>query len=306
MAEAMPKKERIEITPPHYDDIAIVIVTYNPDQSFYERVDAILDRFKAIIIVDNSAPGIIQISRLNHQKIHIHVNNSNLGLGVALNTGCERALELGFNWAVTLDQDTELYPEYLPSMLHAWSKCRERPPILGCNYLNISRSGYKFTRSDISLTKHKTTVITSGCLTHLPTWAFLGKFRGDYFIDAIDHEYCLRARRSGFDIVINYQCLMDHTIGEPTQTHKLFGAFSPYNHSSWRTYTSTRNTMRTIIDYAASEPSWCVRKLAGLAVELLAIFFLEDKKVIRLKAFAYGLAHACTGKMGMPEIPYSS
>lgn len=290
-----------EITPPCYDDITIIIVTYHPNESFYEHATALLDQFKSIIIVDNSGPGVFQTERLASDKIHVNLNNRNMGLGAALNIGCEKALTLNFRWAVTLDQDTQLSPDYLSEMKSAWTECDQKPRILGCNYLNISRSSYKFRPSKTPVVRPKKTVITSGCLTHLPTWALLGKFRADYFIDSIDHEFCLRARRSGYCVAVNHQHLMEHVIGEHAEYHRYFRWLSPYTHSPWRTYTRTRNTVTTMKDYAKFEPVWCIQKLAGLSIDILAITFLENKKLARFRAFIDGFLDGFRGKMGSPD-----
>lgn len=290
-----------ELCAPHHDEVALVVVTYFPDDSFYDRAILAAHQFRVVIIVDNSGAETGQFSTLECDNIQIILNQNNQGLGHALNTGCRRALELGCKWVVTLDQDTELNSSYLPEMLSAWARSKCRPAVYGCNYYNVSRSHYRFRPSGTSLTEERKTVITSGCLMHLQTWSCLGEFKSDYFIDSIDHEFCLRARGAGHCVAINLQSLMVHTIGEKAKYHRAFKKFSPYTHSVWRVYTLTRNTTRTIIEYATAEPIWCIRQIAGLSFNMLAIIFLEPKKVTRLKAFATGLAHGYQNKMGVPH-----
>ena len=288
------------ITVPSRDDVAVVVVTFYPDASFTERVKTLTDQFAMVIIVDNSGPAAGAIAQLEQQHLQTIANSENVGLGRALNMGCDRARELGFNWAVTLDQDTVLAPDYLPSMLAAWTMLPTATPILGCNYFNVSRSAYRFTPSQTPHAKQALTTITSGCLTHLPTWAVLGKFREDYFIDSIDHEFCLRARKAGYPIAVNQQPLMNHTIGENTHALKLLGKLKPYTHSVWRTYTTTRNTLRTMVVYAGSEPAWCIKKTVGLVLEFLAIIFFERQKNARIRAFSLGIRDGYRNKMGAP------
>ena len=177
----------IETCLPLYTNVAVVIVTYYPDDSFIHRLGLVIDQFESVVVVDNSVQRSFLGSQLESEKICLIRNQENLGLAEALNIGCRAALELGFEWAVTLDQDTELDENYLCEMLSAWSASELSPVIFGCNYYNVSRSHYKFTPTIAPFTRAKKTVITSGCLMSLSTWSYLGGFSGDYFIDSIDH-----------------------------------------------------------------------------------------------------------------------
>ncbi len=294
----------IEMCLPSHTNVAVVIVTYCPDDSFIHRLRLVGDQFKLVVVVDNSVQTSFLGSQLESEKIRLIRNQENVGLAEALNIGCQAALELGFEWVVTLDQDTELGENYLCKMLAAWSASALSPAILGCNYYNVARSHYKFTPTVAPFIQTRKTVITSGCLMNLSIWSNIGGFRGDYFIDSVDHEFCLRARIAGFCVAVNLQSLMVHQIGEAVNYHKLLKKYSPYSHSVSRVYTKTRNTLRTAVDYFSSEPVWCIKQLCGLSVDLLAIVFFESDKKIRLRAFGSGLADGCSNKMGDPPIRY--
>jgi rhamnosyltransferase len=244
----------------------------------------------------------VYLAEFEADTLEVIQNEANEGLGNGLNAGCALALERGFHWAVTLDQDTELYADFLNGMLEAWQVTSPLTAVLGSNYFNVSRSRYRVPPTDSPQVREQVTVITSGCLTHLPTWSAIGGFRGDYFIDSIDHEFCLRARRAGFVVAINSRPGMSHNIGDKLEYGASIARFLPYRHSVLRKYTSARNSIRTVIDYAFSEPLWGIKKVADILLQLFGILFLEPDKPQRLRAFFLGIMHGCKGRLGsVPE-----
>ena len=290
------------ITPPDADNTALVVVSYNPDTFFIERIKVAASQFGRVFLVDNSEAEQLDLEPLDPGKFKITFNMENVGLAKALNMACEQARDFGFDWVVTLDQDTELYMDFFRSMQVAWKQAPSLTALLGCNYYNVSRSAFRVPPTDLPNGLVQTTVITSGCLTYLPTWSAVGMFREDYFIDSIDHEFSLRVRQAGFVVAINTQAGMKHVIGNQLEYHAPVARLAPYRHSIWRKYTSTRNSLRTVIDYGTREPLWCAKKLLGMFVELMAIIILEPDKRLRLRAFFMGLVHGYQGRLGSVPI----
>ncbi|MFT5484282.1 MAG: rhamnosyltransferase [Halieaceae bacterium] len=286
------------LVPPSTDNTALVVITYKPDGLFIERIQGAASQFGKVVLVDNSESEQLDLRQLDPGMFDITRNGKNIGLAKALNLACERAKKLGFDWVITLDQDTELYPGFFPGMLDAWSQSSSLTALLGSNYYNVSRSAFRVPPMDLPHIRRQTTVITSGCLMHLPTWSAIGMFRGDYFIDSIDHEFCLRVRQAGFVVAINSRVGMKHVIGNQMTYLAPIARFAPYRHSVGRKYTRTRNSLRTIIDYGTREPRWCAKQALGMLVELIAIIILEPDKRLRLRAFSLGLLHGWQGKLG--------
>ncbi len=164
--------------------------------------------------------------------------------------------------------------------------------ILGCNYTDsAAKESPRF--SDGGYVRECRTVITSGSLMCLSVWRELGEFRGDYFIDGVDHEICLRARANDLLIARHGQVLMQHQIGEASQGV----SFLPYVQPAVRMYYSTRNGVRNIIEFASSEPLWATRKVVAIAWEgLVAVLSapIGQRKSGRLG----GLVDGVRGSMG--------
>ena len=101
-------------------------------------------------------------------------------------------------------------------------------------------------------------LITSGTLINLNNFERIGKFREDFFIDHVDHDYSLRAQRMGFTIARTTGQLMVHRLGalrfrRPWQalgTKKMLNYYSPL-----RRYYQLRNFLALARGYEAEVPS---------------------------------------------------
>jgi rhamnosyltransferase len=177
-----------------------------------------------------------------------------------------------------------------------------RPVLLGCNYYSVSRRTHKVLPDAAAAPLPVTTVITSGTLMHLATWHSLGRFREAFYIDAIDHEICLRARSAGCAVALYRGPMMRHSIGEEYSSGNWLGRLRPYRHNPLRDYTNARNTTRLLLEYLWREPGWCLRRSLGFTAEVLAVLVFESSKLHRLKCLVVGIGHGITGNMGvLPE-----
>src|SRR4051812_37127020 len=90
--------------------VCAIVVAYFPDEKFNERLQAVLPQVARVVVVDNTPPGSaapkLADSLKDPAKVHLISNRANLGISAALNQGLHHALEAGFKWALTLDQDT--------------------------------------------------------------------------------------------------------------------------------------------------------------------------------------------------------
>jgi rhamnosyltransferase len=143
-----------------------------------------------------------------------------------------------------------------------------------------------------------TLVITSGTLTSVAAFRQLGPFREEFFIDLVDFEYCLRARRAGYRILVSCQARILHRVGAKSQARVAGISLSPTNHSPLRKYYLFRNTVRVIGAYGGSFPHWLLYQLAALLEIFLGILFVEDGKSRKLRACLIGVWDGIIGRMG--------
>jgi rhamnosyltransferase len=290
---------------PGYVNICAVLVTYFPDGHFLERLDKIRSQVNGVVIVDNTgevnpAPF---LNELGARKIEMIRNRDNLGIGEALNQGLQRAEALGYEWAVTFDQDTWVRPELVETLIRIYEQQPrpERVGIIGCNYEdeNLGTSPHQH-RVDGPASVEAVSVITSGSLLSLVTYSAAGPFRADFFIDYVDHEYCLRLRKLGYKVILATKPLMVHALGEASELN-LLGLVKLIltNRSPLRRYYMTRNGLLVVGRYFLSEPLWAIETLGSiLGFALLKIPFEKKQRWKKIRATAYGAIDGLLSRTG--------
>lgn len=101
----------------------IIIPTYNNELTLADVIQKVLpfvDRVEQLIVVnDGSTDGTSAILSTFSDRITLVDIFPNNGKGNALKTGFRKAIELGFDYAVTLDSDGQHFPEDIPAMIEA-------------------------------------------------------------------------------------------------------------------------------------------------------------------------------------------
>ena len=290
---------------PTRENTCAIIVTYHPDNDFPQRAKIAVDQFDLTILVDNGSIGeelrMLQEMALN-SDIELVENGINVGIAAALNRGCRAAFASRYEWVVLLDQDTLISPVMLSVLADVFLGVENQKTMLGSNYHDAhkGRDFISCTGND-AVYRERKTLITSGTLMSLEMFREIGEFREDYFIDSVDHEYCLRARRHGYRVIISCQPLMTQRIGAGAENGRRQHRFMSFNHSAQRKYFIARNTVATAKLYLFQEPAWSVRQGWRLAMDLTSIILYEKNKARKLRAFLMGLFHGIFGKMGPIE-----
>ena len=99
--------------------VCVIIPTYNNGKTLKRVVDSVLGYTSEIIIVnDGSTDATSQILEQYSQLIQIyHTHNS--GKGVALRNGFQKAQELRYNYAITIDSDGQHFASDIPKFIEA-------------------------------------------------------------------------------------------------------------------------------------------------------------------------------------------
>ena len=272
---------------------AAVIVSYHPDDAFGDRLAKLRGQFAAVYWIDNTPGAAAESDHAKDLDVKYLSRGENVGLGTALNMGCSAALEDGFAWVVTFDQDSACADDFLRRHIAAWREAGPSTFVLGCNYVQGNNLDKPRFRAGDYVVACKT-VITSGCLMCLQAWDELGRFRDDYFIDGIDHEICLRGRSAGLTVARHGRVLMKHHIGARSANYRLL----PYLHSPVRKYYGMRNGTQNILRYARSEPLWALRKAVTLVWEILIALLFEPDRRKKMRAMYRGLRDGLASRMG--------
>jgi len=274
------------------DPVCAVIVTYFPDPAFSERLRQLLPQVAEAVIIDNTPQNSIAPCLLaavqGMGKVIVIRNPINVGIAAALNQGLEFASKAAYEWILTLDQDTLCQPDMVQTLITVAKACKPTPLVVGSNYLDPQNNRTKVQTGGAASFLEQKTVITSGGLVNVRLATAIGGFREDYFIDQVDHEFCLRARANGHMIIITRKPIMVHSVGLSGGVSLPFLGILP-NHPPLRKYYIARNTVVTIATYWRREPVWCLRRLVRLILGLVNMAVLEQNRYSKVRAFAMGI-----------------
>lgn len=289
------------------DSVCAIVVAYFPDKEFDARIRGLLPQVARVVIVDNTPDeSTVPCLRKRFQdaaKVHLIENRANHGISTALNQGLKYALKEGYKWVLTLDQDTLCYADMVDTLLKVAKACDLKPAVIGGNYLDPRNEGPFVPTGGAEDFLEQKTVITSGCLVDADVAATIGGFREDYFIDQVDHEFCLRMRTRGHKVVISCKPVMNHSVGRPGGARLPFLGVLP-NHPPLRKYYIARNTAIMVADYWRQEPAWCLRRSVRLLLGLLLMATLEKQRLAKVRAFAAGFLDGVHRRMGPCKRPF--
>ncbi len=289
---------------PHKSNICAVIVTYHPDNKFSERVSLILPQLDHVIVVDNSLDKSVQQALQDiksHSKISLISNGANLGVATALNIGIQWAQEHSYQWVLTLDQDT-IPEDFMVNTLiqtYEMQRCKKEIAIIGPNYIDTNTHKIRHRPRSVANRSwiEKKTVITSGGLMSLTAFAQIGPFRDEFFIDTVDHEYCLRARSKGYKLILVLKPLMKHSIGKMELC--CFPGLPwikryTFNHPPFRCYFIVRNNLIVIYEYLVKDPIWAFCRLFSLLGKIGVICLFEKHRLEKVKFILLGIYDGLT------------
>lgn len=281
--------------------VCAVVVAFLPDSGFEERMLGLLPQVGMLVIVDNAPHHSFLRESLQclgtEDRILVVENKVNLGIAAALNQGLEIALKQERKWILTLDQDTECYPEMVETLVQVYEGCQIEPAVIGGNYFDTRNRQFKVEAAGQTECLEQKTVITSGSLIDAVLAQKVGGFRADYFIDQVDHEFCLRVRSHGYRVVISRKPVMDHSVGRPGGPWLPWFGVLP-NHPPLRKYYIARNTAVTVVKYWRREPDWCLRRTVRLMLGFFLMATLERQRLAKIRAFVFGLMDGILLRMG--------
>ncbi len=288
--------------------ITAIVTAYHPDELLRGVVDSALAACEAVIVVDNTpregeqAVAAEPLRGLEDPRVTILGDGGNLGLAAALNLGIA-ALSEQTEAVLLLDQDSVL-PD---GLIESLAKDLDDPSIgiVGPSPVDAtSGKRYETLAGRHQQIDDRDIVITSGMLIRREALAKVpGGFREDFFVDYVDVDFCLRARRGGVRIVRDLSLEMPHSIGD-VRMHRFLGKSVKVGHQAgWRHYWNTRNGVVLIREHIRHNPVWAVANALFLARWFLYIVLFEPKRRSHGTAFLRGLADGLTGKIARGYIP---
>ena len=280
------------------------IVSWCPDSGqLRQTASHIVSQVEGVLICDNGTPGLDQVlaSELEGWRVTesrdvfrqggsdflILRNETNRGIASGLNQLCACAEELGYDWILTLDQDTQC-PENMISALSAYTA-----PDVGIVAAGVLYEGAESIHPQRKGIREAGWVITGGSLTSIQAWRAVGGFDEPMFIDSVDQDFCIRLKQAGYRILENNDCLIHQPLGR-MKLKKFFGrTVQVTHHSPKRKYYMARNAVYLDRKYGKNKAGAFNRKL------LLKTLIYEKDRIHKIPSILRGIRDG--KKLPLPE-----
>ncbi len=263
-------------------NILAIIVSYNPDNKILKLYNSIKEQVDELIIVDNFSFDKNSKKLLNElsKEVTVIYNDKNLGVAAAINQGAKYAVEKGYKWLLTLDQDSEFFPDTYKTLINSYEKQEDKDKvmIIAPSYrektYNDKTDIQTFDGNEV-FWKEDNFIITSGSLIKTECFKIVGFFEEKLFIDFIDYEFCLRLRKNGFKFKTAKKIFFIHSLGNKEENSRS------YNYSYVRRYYIARNAVYVAKKYFFFKPfrmtALFIKRGLMIPVIFKVIFFEKDK-----------------------------
>jgi rhamnosyltransferase len=272
-------------------------------------------------------------------RIDLLRNEENLGIAAAQNQGIARALESSeCRYVLLSDQDSLPAPYMAERLRQAFSGVSQPGPVPGLppgtgmqrpalpiaavgprsidmrtgdrsvliidngvwpeRLLLPRRERRKWERASTPL--EVSFLLASGSMIPAEVFRSLRGMRGNYFIDHVDTEWCLRARSAGYRLLVVPDAFLYHRLGDRVRRLWLFGVRQVSYHTPLRDYYMFRNTLLMMRDLPLNRV-WRVHFLARLVMFAGYFLTLGDRRLERLRHMWMGIRHGLRGISGRLE-----
>lgn len=266
-----------------------VIVTFNPMiDRLQKNIDEAYKQVDKLIIYDNFSMNIDDVKSLCKEKnIELIQYDKNYGIATPLFDSVIYADELGYEYILTLDQDSYASANMVDELLNVINK-DNNIAMVGARAVDERRTNEEGdAETDNIIDTHR--LITSGALSRVKAILEVGNYNKELFIDYVDFEICYRLFIKGYKLYKCNSAILNHRPGNPV-SHSFFGfKITTENYSPFRLYYFMRNATYCKNTYQDLLPSNEFEFLKFYRLKTgLKILFFEKDKIKKFRALAQG------------------
>lgn len=263
------------------DKILAVVVAYNPD---IEEVKGNLDSYAPY--VDRTLLWCNSPISLDYPNVELCGDGTNRGIPEALNYAWHYAEENGYQWLLTMDQDSK------------WENFSDfRDLALGGSVpegIYTPRIFEQEVPGDFIPTNE---LITSGTLQSIRDVRAAGGWGTDFFLDAVDVDFHIRALRAGIKVYKLGKGHLIHHMGDVVVKKFLGKPYTTVNYSPKRLYGIYRNHWIVIRRYPEFAQHVKAETLHSYSFRIPRIILGEKDKFKKIWAIFKGTVAGLTYKI---------
>lgn len=279
--------------------VDVILVCYNPDlNELNHNFSSSFSMFNNFVVIDNSDAEEVRTKVSDYctrQGLYYISHGYNMGIAKAQNVGIEFLLNKGSDYISFFDQDSLVPENYVKRMDEAARYLTEKNITVGSiNPLPVDSFTNKPFKAKISEERNignyiyeVNQVISSGQMISSKVLEQVGGMEEGLFIDAVDTEWCYRAKSRGFGHFVVSNLKMIHTLGNDR------GKFMGVNYkisSPIRLYYQTRNLF-LMLTRGYFPSYWKVRNLALIIFRLVVFSIKGPERTRRVHYILKGILH---------------
>ena len=281
--------------------VAATVILYNPDEiSLLLNISSYINDVDKLYVIDNSdfslSSKIVEyFLSINHIE---YINlRGNKGIAYALNYAAISAIKAGYDWLMTMDQDSKATPSMVNKLMSFVYDNRNK-------HLGIVAARPIFTDETVEVSlipkyEYVDVVISSGNVINLAAYEEIGGFENKLFIDSVDTDFCLSLHLFKYKIIQLNTALFLHRLGDCKRKYFLgFIKMTPTFHSVVRRYYITRNRYYLFDKYKYEFRDWIRREKYKNYKEFIMILLYEPNKWKKVLAIYKGWKDARKGVFG--------
>ncbi|RMI13271.1 glycosyltransferase family 2 protein [Cellulomonas triticagri] len=296
--------------------VVAVVVTYRPDVAATTvLLRALAPQVDHVVLVDNGSDARAVdalrdvVADLRGELVEL---GRNLGIARAQNLGIERARAHGATTVLLSDQDSVPEPDMVARLRDGLARARAehgRVAAVGPVTVDERNAGAPLLFSDHRWGPRRATVpqvdgalvpatflIASGCLVDVAVLGEVGGMNEAWFIDHIDLEWGLRARRAGYGSFGVVGARLAHSLGDRVQ--RIPGRERDVHiHSPVRNYYMARNTV-LLVRSGLLPRAWQVGYLAWITKYAGFYVLAVAPRARRARLLLRGLVDGLRGRTG--------
>lgn len=293
--------------------VAIVVLSWNGKEDTLECLKSLQDvqypNFKTILVDNGSTDGTREAVRSEYPAVDIVDNGENIGVAEGNNAGLKRALEIGADAMLLLNNDTTLDP---PFLTHLVESLYQSPDIAGTNPIIYyydepdviwsaggdidEKTGIVYQRElnekDTGQLKREINIdygISAALLIRREALEKVGMMDPAYFIYYDETDWCMRARRAGYRIVL---------VPEAKIWHKVSKVMN--QNSAAQLYYFCRNRLLFMSKHCAGRPQ--LLKTATLEFGRMSASFARKKQMKQSRAVRKAIVDFYRGRFGKARL----
>lgn len=297
--------------------IAAVVVAWRPEPArLAQALARLAPQVDTIYLVDNSedeaAARDIAGACASAPGCRLLPMDGNRGIAAAQNRGIDAARAAGHGWVLLSDDDSLAAPGMVASLRAAVERAaaagvrvaaagplvgdvRDAHAVLvfGDTWIGPRRIA---GASQAVAPMEAAFLVASGCLLRLDAVAAIGPLREDLFIDHVDLEWGLRARRAGWTLLVDPAARLEHRLGDRVLRLPVSGR--PFHvHAPARNYYLVRNTL-LLLRGGLLPAGWRLGYLLWLVKYLAFNLACVPPRWARARAMLEGLRDGLAGRSG--------